>query len=130
GVHEALEVAVASTEQVRQGATEGVDDAVLVVIGEVLLAHRVGQQRAHGGGQTGGGDLVVREHGLDRLLRVQVHAHLVAGQGGEGGLVVVAEGDVVQTPAPPLVPLDLACAQPIAHADSSSSRAAAPRTSS
>src|SRR5690606_41791598 len=80
--------------------------------------------------QGRGGALVSGEHGRDRLVRVEVDAHLVLRELRERRLVVVAEGDVVQAPPPPHVTLDLAGAQPITHAFPSSSRTALPRTSS
>ena len=129
-VDQALEVSVAGAEQVRQGAAEGVDDAVLVVVEQVVLADDLDERGAARRAEARGGHVVVGEHRLDRLLRVEVDADLVLRERGEGGLVVVAEGDVVQAPPPPLVPPDLACAQPIAHASSSSPRTAPPRTSS
>ncbi len=102
GVDRTAEVAGADPEQVQQRAAEGVDQTELVVVQQVLLADDLHELRSHARIQAARRHLVVRQLRLGhRAALVEVHADLALREGGgEGGLVVEAEGDVVQTPTP------------------------------
>ena len=135
-IHQALEVALTHPEQVRQGASEGVDHAELVVVAQVLLADHVHQCGAGVLTQARRGDRVLGQIRGDRVGHgVQIQTDDLAGQRGEPGLVAPVEGDVLQAPAPPPVPLHVLGVQPVlgaqrcVHAGPSPSRAL-PRTSS
>src|SRR5699024_538216 len=76
-------------------------------------------------------NLVLGEIGGQRIGHGrQIQTDLLLHERSEAGLVAPVEGDVVQTPAPPLVPLHLGRAQRCTHSASSSSRPPGARISS